>query len=156
MIDLNVPRYPVSLAAKVCGLNHGAARAWTPFLVMSANDKKAAVAGDTAFLTGLTVLQMAIAVRLVRQGMGRVAACRAATAFTIERGGELMEKGRTVLVAYADGQGNVLSDKSELGEVIFPRDHLSVSHGRQEWAVILVLDFIVKHIVTALAEVAAA
>lgn len=163
MIDLDQANIPVSEAAEIAQLGHRNARHWvTQGFIGSKKkgDNLAGVIGATTYLTGRSVLQMAIAARLVDMGMSPSQACHAAADFThisdpldspghSRDPGELYEGSRTWLVAYQDGHTRIVRTKSQ------KLDDLIVSQDTRRGFWVLPLDFIVKAVVIALGKVAA-
>jgi hypothetical protein len=153
VLDFYTPKYPISYASDLAELKLATGRSWFNKEWLY-SDKKAAAPGGTALISGWSVLALAIAARLSRMGMHPKQACKAARVFVdlgeVDRRdpGELFSGPYTALVAYPDGDAEVLhANRSELLQKVF-----EPVQGRREEAYVLMLDFIVPRVVAGLQE----
>lgn len=165
MFDLNAPAYPIATASAVADMNLATARKWVQneWVKFSKHDAPAEVAGATARLSPRRILQLAIAARLVDEGMHPQTACKAARGFTdlsnpLEAPGYTREPGelfggkaRTVLCCYPDGSSVVMrADSSTRFDQVFSPAGGQTPRARYSHAHVLDLDGIVKHVVVSL------
>ncbi|MCK1455031.1 hypothetical protein IVB36_30225 [Bradyrhizobium sp. 35] len=161
MLDLNTPAYPIATASLIANMNMATARKWVQneWVKFSKHDAPAEVAGATARLSPRRILQLAIAARLVDEGMHPKTACKAALQFTdfsnpleapghARQPGELFGgKARTVLCCYPDGSSVVMrvDSSTRFDQVLTPAGG-QTRQARYGQAHVLELDGIVKHL----------
>lgn len=165
MRDLDTARLTIRDACGLADLNPSTGRSWFQkgWLSLWSSDRKAAVAGATTLISERSVLALVIASRLVRLGLHPQRSCSAARHFIgigsslegFERDPGELFSGQdvfTALVVYESGANAVLpirrKEKGGLGliELHFPTAAASDVNGRQELAVSLLVDFIVKQV----------
>lgn len=157
MPSWDTPSITIAEAGDIAGLSIFTARSWFQrgWLQAGRHDKRASVAGATAYLTGRRVLQLTIAAELASLGIHPKSACEAAWHFTDagdehREPGALFDSGRTVLVMAQDTLPSILNltPDTPFESVLFPADEagLNLINGRREKGVFLILDFIVARV----------